>query len=125
MKVISLDVAKDHVMGNYPNDPLLRTVVMTLLDSLPNFEHDQNDSRVRELEGQIAQMEAENEWKRFGKLNPPRFDDYLCVVIRPVIGGKFCKEQRVLHWSGDWNCEGMIVTHFKALQTMPEDEVYG
>ena len=121
MKVISVDVAKEHVMVNYQNDPILRTMAIALLDTLPNFEFDRHDDRVQELEDQIAQMNAENEWKRFGELYPPKFDDYLCVVVRPVIGGKFCKEQHVLHWSGDWNCEGMIVTHFQALRTIPEE----
>lgn len=72
MKVISVDVAKEHVMTNYPNDPILRTMAITLLDNLPNFEFDQHDARVRELEDQIAQMNAENEWKLFGKLKPPK-----------------------------------------------------
>lgn len=129
MKVISVDVAKEHVMTNYPNDPILRTMAITLLDNLPNFEFDQHDARVRELEDQIAQMNAENEWKLFGKLKPPKSGRYLCTVLRPVHGGNFSKEAQVIFWEGDfgggWDCEGMIVTHFQALRTLPENELYG
>lgn len=127
MKVIDLAAAKEYVLGNYPNDPLLRTMATTLLDSLPSFELDQDDARIRELEDQIAQMNAENEWKRFGKLKPPSCGDYLCAVLRPVRGGRFRKEACVLHWGGEgtWNCDGMIVTHFQALRMLPEEEMYG
>lgn len=41
--------------------------------------------------------------------------DYLCTVMRPIRGGNFQKETKVLHYdsySHSWACEGLIVTHW-------------
>ena len=34
-EMIDIPAAKEYVLTNYPNDPLLRTIAVTLLDKLP------------------------------------------------------------------------------------------
>lgn len=34
-EMIDIPAAKEHIRANYPNDPLLRTIALTLLDNLP------------------------------------------------------------------------------------------
>jgi hypothetical protein len=38
MEVIIVKEAKEYVEANYPNDPLLKRIVMNLLDQLPKME---------------------------------------------------------------------------------------
>lgn len=38
MEVIIVKEAKEYVTANYPNDPLLKRIVMNLLDQLPKME---------------------------------------------------------------------------------------
>lgn len=38
MLTIDYKVAREHVLANYPNDPLLRTIVLNLLEQLPKME---------------------------------------------------------------------------------------
>lgn len=41
--------------------------------------------------------------------------DYLCTVMRPIRGGNYHKETRVIPYDSYgrcWQCEGMIVTHW-------------
>ena len=38
MQAIDLKAAKDHVMANYPNDPLLKHIVLNLLEQLPKVD---------------------------------------------------------------------------------------
>lgn len=38
MEVIIVKEAKEYVAANYPNDPLLKRIVMNLLDQLPKME---------------------------------------------------------------------------------------
>lgn len=38
MEVIDVKAAKEYVMGNYPNDPLLKHIATSLLDQLPQVE---------------------------------------------------------------------------------------
>lgn len=38
MKVIVPKDAREHILANYPNDPLLRHIVITALDQLPTVE---------------------------------------------------------------------------------------
>lgn len=37
-ELIDVTVAKDFVMGNYPNDPVLKHAVVTLLDQVPKVK---------------------------------------------------------------------------------------
>lgn len=55
MEVISVKAARDHVMANYPNDPLLRHVVLTCLGQLPNL--DIPDAVVVDPEAQDTELE--------------------------------------------------------------------
>ena len=38
MQTIDYKAAREHVMANYPNDPLLRHVALILLEQLPKVE---------------------------------------------------------------------------------------
>lgn len=38
MEVIAVKEAKEYVAANYPNDPLLKRIVINLLDQLPKME---------------------------------------------------------------------------------------
>lgn len=38
MEVIIVKEAKEYVTANYPNDPLLKRIVINLLDKLPKME---------------------------------------------------------------------------------------
>jgi hypothetical protein len=38
MEVIDVKTAKEYVMGNYPNDPLLKHIATSLLDQLPKVD---------------------------------------------------------------------------------------
>ena len=38
MLIIDVKVAKEYVLANYPNDPLLRTIVLNLLEQVPKME---------------------------------------------------------------------------------------
>lgn len=38
MEVIIVKEAKEYVAANYPNDPLLKRIVINLLDKLPKME---------------------------------------------------------------------------------------
>ena len=38
MEVISVKEAKEYVAANYPNDPLLKRIVINLLDQLPKMD---------------------------------------------------------------------------------------
>lgn len=38
MEVISVKEAREYIMANYPNDPLLRHVVITALEQLPKVD---------------------------------------------------------------------------------------
>lgn len=44
MEVIDVKAAKEYVMGNYPNDPLLKHIAVSLLDQLPKVEMEQATS---------------------------------------------------------------------------------
>lgn len=54
---------------------------------------------------------------------PDEFEQFLCVVIRPIQGGKYVREYRVLWCDYDriWNCEGLIVTHWMPLPAPPAE----
>lgn len=60
-EMIDIPAAKEYVLTNYPNDPLLRTIVIALLDKLPKV-------RVLPYEGvemiRIRFAAAEGEEKR-------------------------------------------------------------
>lgn len=45
MEVIIVKEAKEYVAANYPNDPLLKRIVMNLLDQLPKMEIADNACR--------------------------------------------------------------------------------
>ena len=55
---------------------------------------------------------------------PDEFAQFLCVVIRPIRGGKYVREFRVLWCDYDhsWNCEDLIVTHWMPLPEPPKGE---
>lgn len=38
MEVIAVKEAKEYVVANYPNDPLLKHIVINLLDQLPKMQ---------------------------------------------------------------------------------------
>ena len=38
MEVIDVKAAREYVMGNYPNDPLLKHIAVSLLEQLPKVE---------------------------------------------------------------------------------------
>ena len=38
MEVIAVREAKEYVAANYPNDPLLKSIVINLLDQLPKIQ---------------------------------------------------------------------------------------
>lgn len=38
MKVIDVKRAKEHIQGNYPNDPLLRAIANGLLENMPSID---------------------------------------------------------------------------------------
>lgn len=38
MEVINVKEAREYVSANYPNDPLLKRIVINLLDKLPKME---------------------------------------------------------------------------------------
>ena len=38
MEVIAVKEAKEYVAANYPNDPLLKRIVINLLDQLPKIQ---------------------------------------------------------------------------------------
>jgi hypothetical protein len=55
---------------------------------------------------------------------PDDFSAFLCRVIRPIRGGTYVRETRILWCDYDksWNCEGIIVTHWMELPEPPEGE---
>ena len=55
---------------------------------------------------------------------PDDFSENLCRVIRPIPGGKYVRETRVLWCDYDksWSCEGLIVTHWMPLPEAPKEE---
>lgn len=55
---------------------------------------------------------------------PDEFEQSLCVVLRPINGGKYVREFRVLWCDYDhlWNCEGLIVTHWMPMPDIPKGE---
>ena len=52
---------------------------------------------------------------------PDEFAQYLCIVIRPIRGGGYVRETRVLWCDYDrsWNCDEVIVTHWMPLPEPP------
>ena len=55
---------------------------------------------------------------------PDDFSENLCRVIRPIPGGKYVRETKVLWCDYDksWSCEGLIVTHWMPLPEPPKGE---
>lgn len=55
---------------------------------------------------------------------PDEFEQFLCSVIRPIRGGKYVREYRVLWCDYDhsWNCDELIVTHWMPLPEPPKGE---
>lgn len=58
-----------------------------------------------------------NEWIPVSESRPGKSlnGDYLCTVLRPIRGGNYLKETRVITYDAYgrcWQCEGMIVTHW-------------
>ena len=53
----------------------------------------------------------------------PDFAQYLCVVLRPISGGSYVRELRVLwcDYDNKWGCEDLIVTHWMPLPDMPKE----
>lgn len=54
---------------------------------------------------------------------PDEFEQFLCIVIRPICGGKYVREYRVLWCDYDhsWNCDELIVTHWMPLPDLPKE----
>lgn len=107
MKVISIDVAKEYVMGNYPNDPLLRAMATTLLESLPSIDIDP-ETKVAEKNPWIPVEErtpTEDEWEKSEHCS------FLCRVVAPAMGGVAREEFRVISWhpAQGWICGDVIV----------------
>lgn len=71
----------------------------------------------------IAELEEQRRWIP-AKENPPGLEQYLCVVIRPIPGGSYVRELRVLwnDYNNCWNCEDLIVTHCMPLPELPKEE---
>ena len=51
MEVINVKEAREYVSANYPNDPLLKRIVMNLLDQLPKMEIADNASDAVQCHG--------------------------------------------------------------------------
>lgn len=53
----------------------------------------------------------------------PEFAQYLCVVLRPIPGGSYVRELRVLwcDYDNKWGCEDLIVTHWMPLPDFPKE----
>lgn len=66
---------------------------------------------------------AEQKWIPVTERLPDEFSEYLCRVIRPIPGGKYVRESRILWCDYDksWNCEGLIVTHWMPLPEPPKE----
>lgn len=55
---------------------------------------------------------------------PERMEQYLCIVLRPIPGGKYVRGMKVLWCDHDnhWSCEGLIVTHWMPLPEPPKED---
>lgn len=65
----------------------------------------------------------EQKWIPVSEQMPDSFDQYLCTVMRPIPGGRYVIEMKVLWCDYDkkWSCEGLIVTHWMELPCMPKE----
>ena len=75
------------------------------------------------LETNQATSEENKRWIPVTERLPDEFSEYLCRVIRPIPGGKYVRESRILWCDYDksWNCEGLIVTHWMPLPEPPKE----
>lgn len=76
------------------------------------------------LETLLAEREADGWVSVEDDRKPGIYQDCLCYVVIPASGGQYICGYRVLNHcgSGEWSCEGMIVTHWKPLPAPPENE---
>lgn len=74
----------------------------------------------------IGEMVEENGWISVEEKRP-KPAQYLCVVLRPILGGAYVRELHVLgsDYNNKWNCEGLIVTHWMPLPEPPKEPAYG
>jgi hypothetical protein len=72
----------------------------------------------------IAELEAAQRWIPVGEKLPEWLVECLCSVTVPERGGTYHTEYKVLHISelhtNEWNCTGMIVTHWMPLPQPPQ-----
>lgn len=63
-------------------------------------------------------------WIPITERMPDEFAEYLCVVLRPIPGGKYVREERLLWCDYDksWNCDGLIVTHWMPRPDLPKGD---
>jgi hypothetical protein len=75
MEVIDVKAAKEYVMGNYPNDPLLKHIATSLLDQLPQLEAEVV-IRCKDCKHRSAVLDCGNylcNRKMFGMVRPDDF----------------------------------------------------
>ena len=107
-EMIDIPAAKEYVLTNYPNDPLLRTIALTLLDKLPKTNVGFGQSL----------------WIPVTERLPEENDRYLCNVKSFAFPG--CSYHAILHYDKhDGFREGNIytddVTHWMPLPEPPKE----
>lgn len=84
MEMIDPRTAREYVLGNYPNDPLLRTIVLNLLEQLPTVE------AVEAVRGRW-EPHMEEMVDFFGKVQPVQ-TGLICsnCGTYSILGGNYC-----------------------------------
>ena len=72
----------------------------------------------------LKELDEKQRWIPVTERLPDDFSENLCRVIRPIPGGKYVRETKVLWCDYDksWSCEGLIVTHWMPLPEPPKGE---